>query len=426
MSLTAPKGTRDLLPPQTGIWRQVEACFAETCALFQYGEIRIPTFEYTEVFQHGVGDTTDIVQKEMYTFEDKGGRSLTLRPEGTAGVVRSFIEQGLSSRPYPVKLFYILNLFRYENVQKGRYREFHQLGLEAFGARGPEIDAEVIALLSLFFERLGLRHICLHLNSLGTAESRQQYNEALRRYYQPHLQELCPDCQRRFAQNPLRLLDCKVAHDHDLAQAAPLLFDYLDPESREHFDGVTRLLQLWDIPYELDKRIVRGLDYYSRTVFEFVSENVGTQGTICGGGRYDSLVETLGGPAVPACGFAIGEERLLMEMEAQAVLPLPPQQAGVFLATADQAAVLPAARLAQALRRRGLSAAVDLCQRSLKAQMKYANRLGLPFSIVIGADELACGEAKLRSMAEHREQPVSLADPEQMAALLKAAATKTE
>ncbi|MDD4367560.1 MAG: ATP phosphoribosyltransferase regulatory subunit, partial [Oscillospiraceae bacterium] len=264
------------------------------------------------------------------------------------------------------------------------------------------------------------------LNRLGTAESRQQYNEALRRDYQPHLQELCPDCQRRFAQNPLRLLDCKVAHDHDLAQAAPLLFDYLDPESREHFDGVTRLLQLWDIPYELDKRIVRGLDYYSRTVFEFVSENVGTQGTICGGGRYDSLVETLGGPAVPACGFAIGEERLLMEMEAQAVLPLPPQQAGVFLATADQAAVLPAARLAQALRRRGLSAAVDLCQRSLKAQMKYANRLGLPFSIVIGADELACGEAKLRSMAEHREQPVSLADPDQLAALLKAAATKTE
>lgn len=408
MKISAPKGTRDILPEESGLWREVERVFQETCELFQYGELRLPTFEHTEVFQRGVGDTTDIVSKEMYTFDDKAGRSMTLRPEGTAGAVRSFIENGMGSRPFPVKLYYILNLFRYENVQKGRYREFHQLGLEAFGSAAPEMDAEIISLLHLFFQRLGLKHTRLHLNSLGTAESRAEYTLALKDYFKPHLPTLCKDCQSRYESNPLRIIDCKVKHDQEIASHAPLMFDYLNEADRTHFDRVLALLDAWSIPYTVDKRIVRGLDYYTRTVFEFVSENVGTQGTICGGGRYDTLVETLGGASVPAVGFALGQERLLLEMQAQGIELDLTRPTSVYIASLDDASLDFAANLALSLREKGFAAAFDVVGRSLKAQMKYAGKSDYDFSLVLGSNEVEAAEARLRRMADGEEIVVRL------------------
>ncbi len=418
MRVSAAKGTRDILPEETAVWREVERIFAETCELFQYGELRLPTFEHTEIFQRGVGDTTDIVQKEMYTFEDKAGRSLTLRPEGTAGAVRAFIENGMASRPFPVKLYYMLNLFRYENVQKGRYREFHQLGLEAFGSAAPEMDAEIIALLHLFFERLGLKKTSLRINSLGTADSRAGYTRALKAYYEPHLDGLCRDCQSRYEANPLRLLDCKVEHDQKIAADAPLMLDHLNAEDREHFDRVCELLEDWGIPYVIDKRIVRGLDYYSRTVFEFVSDNVGTQGTICGGGRYDGLVEALGGSAVPACGFALGQERLMLEMNAQGITPEPMKKPGLYIASLDRDALNYASDLAICLRRKGTAAAFDLVGRSLKAQMKYAGKSDYAYSMVLGPDEIANGKARLRRLSDGSEYDVDLNDLNAIQALI--------
>lgn len=410
MKIAAPKGTRDILPEESGLWREVERVFRETCELFQFGELRLPTFEHTEIFQRGVGDTTDIVSKEMYTFDDKAGRSMTLRPEGTAGAVRAFIENGMASRPFPVKLYYILNLFRYENVQKGRYREFHQLGVEAFGSASPELDAEIISLLDLFFKRLGLKHTSLHLNSLGTEDSRAQYTLALKDYFKPHLSSLCKDCQSRYETNPLRILDCKVPHDQEIAAAAPLMFDYLNTEDRAHFDRICTLLDAWSIPYTVDKRIVRGLDYYTRTVFEFVSENVGTQGTICGGGRYDKLVEVLGGPAVPAVGFALGQERLLLEMAAQGIALEAAKPVGVYIASLDEASLEFAATLALQLRKKGYAAAFDVVGRSLKAQMKYAGKSDYDFSLVLGSNEVEALEARLRRMADGEEKTVRLDD----------------
>lgn len=410
MKISAPKGTRDILPEESAIWQEVERIYRETCEHFHFGELRLPTFEHTEIFQRGVGDTTDIVSKEMYTFDDKAGRSLTLRPEGTAGAVRAFIENGMASRPFPVKLYYVLNLFRYENVQKGRYREFHQLGLEAFGSAAPEMDAEVISLLHLFFKRLGLKHTSLRLNSLGTTDSRAKYTEALKDYFKPHLPSLCKDCQSRYEMNPLRIIDCKIEHDQAIAAGAPLMFDYLNDEDRAHFDSVCALLDAWSIPYVVDKRIVRGLDYYTRTVFEFVSENVGTQGTICGGGRYDRLVEVLGGPAVPAVGFALGQERLLLEMEAQGITLEKQKPASVYIASLDDKSRGYAAQLVLQLRERGYAAAFDVVGRSLKAQMKYAGKTGFDYSIVLGSDEVEAGTGRLRRMEDGTETVVRLED----------------
>lgn len=410
MRVNAAKGTRDILPEETAIWQEVERLFQETCELFQYGELRLPTFEHTEIFARGVGDTTDIVQKEMYTFDDKAGRSLTLRPEGTAGAVRAFIENGMGSRPFPVKLYYMLNLFRYENVQKGRYREFHQLGLEAFGSAAPELDAEIIALLHQFFSRLGLLHTSLRINSLGSPAGRAKYTEALKEYYRPHLPGLCSDCRNRFEANPLRLLDCKVEHDQLIAEGAPLMLDHLEDPDREHFDRVCELLGNWGIDYTIDKRIVRGLDYYSRTVFEFVSDNVGTQGTICGGGRYDGLVEALGGASVPACGFALGQERLLLEMQAQGITLRADRKPSVYVASLDDEARSFASNLVMKLRRRGVAAAFDVVGRSLKAQMKYAGKSDFDYSLVLGSDEIGAGRGRLRRLSDGSEHEINLQD----------------
>lgn len=406
--IQAPKGTRDILPSEIHRWQFVEEAFKKLCASFGYKEIRIPVFEHTELFQRGVGDTTDVVQKEMYTFQDKGGRSITLRPEGTAGVVRSYIENGMSSLPQPIKLFYDITAYRYENVQKGRYREFHQFGVEAFGAGGPAIDVEIISILYMFFEKLGLKKTGLNINSIGCPKCRSVYNEKLKDYYRPHLSEICGNCRERFEKNPLRLLDCKETGCKRFVAGAPSLQDYLCDDCRSHFEGLKAGLDNLGIEYGVDPGIVRGLDYYTRTVFEFISENVGTQGTICGGGRYDGLVETCGGAPTPGIGFALGVERLMMEMESQGIVIGEPPAMDIYIATMGQKASDFAQQLVYRLRSCNVGAETDLMSRSLKAQMKYADKKGFSHTIVIGDDEIESGKGVLKDMRTGEQKDVSL------------------
>ena len=410
MKYSVPKGTRDILPEDINRWQKAEKVFAEVCGQYGYGEIRIPTFEHTELFLRSVGDTTDVVQKEMYTFEDKGGRSITLRPEGTAGVVRSFIEHGMTSLPSPVRMFYNLTAFRYENVQKGRLREFHQFGLEAFGAKGPAIDAEIISILVLFFARMGLSQTRLCINSIGCPVCRTEYNRILMEYYRPNLSKMCGDCKGRFEKNPLRMLDCKEDYCHGLAADAPKLLDHLCPDCLEHFEGLKASLDSLGIAYTIDPGIVRGLDYYTRTVFEFVSEHVGTQGTICGGGRYDGLIETMGGQPTPGIGFAMGVERFLMELEAQEIeIPRNPDVL-LYIANMDPSGAAYAQKLAFALRKEGIGCATDLVERSFKAQLKYAGKTGVPYLLVLGGDEISTGKAKLKRMSDAVQTDIDLKD----------------
>ena len=410
MKISAPKGTRDILPAEMYKWHQAAKTFADVCHMYGYEEIRIPTFEDTNLFQRGVGDTTDVVQKEMYTFEDKGGRSITLRPEGTAGVVRSFIENGMTSMPSPVRMFYDITAFRYENVQKGRYREFHQLGLEAFGSEGPTIDVEIISIINVFFKKMGLKHIALHINSIGCPTCRAAYNELLKDHFRPHIGEMCEDCQNRFERNPLRMIDCKVDAEKEVVKTAPRLIDHLCDDCKAHFEGVKAGLEQIGIEYSIDPNIVRGLDYYTRTVFEFVSENVGTQGTICGGGRYDGLVESVGGPHVPGIGFAMGVERFLMEAEAQEVPFEKPDYVKIYLAGMSEAANAFVAKTCYELRTSGIGCEQDLMGRSFRAQMKYAGKAGIPFLVVVGDDELASGTVKVKKMEDGSETEVAVAD----------------
>lgn len=400
MAFSAPRGTRDILPKEIGMWQKVEQVFAEVCKKYQFEEIRIPTFESTELFMRGVGDTTDIVQKEMFTFLDKSERSMTLRPEGTAGVVRSFIQNGMQAEAYPVCLYYNLNNFRYERVAKGRYREFHQLGVEALGSAHPSMDVEVIALLYDFFQALGVKSTKLRLNSIGNAASRKAYDQALKAFLKPKLSCLCSDCNKRFEKNPLRILDCKVPTCQEQIKDAPVIMDYLDEECQKHHEAVCQGLRDLQIPFEVDTGIVRGLDYYTKTVFEFVSENVGTQGTICGGGRYDHLVESLDGPATAAVGFALGVERLLMELEAQGLYVLPVAEPDVFLAVLDEKAQRYAQKMAYQLRKHGIVAQTELTGRGLKAQMKYADKKNYKYVMVLGETELQSEKAELKSMKQ--------------------------
>lgn len=408
MKVQAPKGTRDILPSEIHRWQYVSRVFAGVCESFGYKEIRIPVFEYTELFQRGVGDTTDIVQKEMYTFNDKGGRSVTLRPEGTAGVVRSYIENGMYSLPQPIKLYYDITAYRYENVQKGRYREFHQFGVEAFGAPGPEIDVEVISLLYMYFKKLGLKQTGLNINSIGCPSCRQEYHEKLKDYFRPYLPELCGDCRDRFERNPLRIIDCKNEKCRRYVSNAPLLLDNICDGCREHFEGLRQGLDNLGIRYNIDPTIVRGLDYYTRTVFEFVSEHVGTQGAICGGGRYDRLVEVCGGPPVPGIGFALGVERLLMELDAQGVVIDDPPAPDIYIATLGRKATDLAMKMVYELRSYGVQAETDLMNRSLKAQMKYADKKRFSYTIVIGDDEIEANKGVLKDMRTGESKDVSL------------------
>ena len=408
MRYAAQKGTRDILPEEIYRWQKAERTFADVCHSYGYEEIRIPTFEQTDLFLRGVGDTTDVVQKEMYTFDDKGGRSITLRPEGTAGVARSFIENGMTSLANPVRMFYNITAFRYENVQKGRMREFHQFGLEAFGSEGPQIDAEIISLLTVFFEKLGVKHTKLCINSIGCPECRAKYNEILKDYFRPHMDELCDDCKARFEKNPLRMIDCKNEGCKKYAVEAPRLIDYLCEDCNNHFESLKKELTDLGIEYTVDSGIVRGLDYYTRTVFEFVSENVGTQGTICGGGRYDGLIESLGGTKVPGIGFGMGVERLLMECEAQQIDFEKNDNVKVYFANLGPEAESFISKTCYALRRAGIGCERDLVGRSFKAQMKYANKMGIPYLVVVGEDEIKNGVVNVKNMADGTSEAVKV------------------
>ena len=396
--IQAPKGTKDILPKDVYLWHHIEDAARKTAEAYAFKEIRTPVFEHTELFVRGVGDTTDIVNKEMYTFLDKGGRSITLRPEGTAGVARAFIENGLISEALPAKMYYFISAFRYERPQAGRLREFHQFGCELYGAASPAADAEVISLADTFLRSLGLKEVSLRLNSIGCKHCRAAYHAALKEYFRPHLSEMCADCNARFEKNPMRMLDCKEEKCRMVTAGAPKILDFLCDDCKQHFEEVKRLLDETGIEYTVDPGIVRGLDYYSRTVFEFVTKAAGAQGTVPGGGRYDTLLEQMGTKPLPAVGFAVGMERLLMVIAAENA-PVP-QEKGVtcYLAGMDDETRKKAFTLATELRRAGISAETDLMDRSLKAQFKYADKKGARFVAVIGEEELAAGEAQVKDL----------------------------
>ncbi len=407
--INIPKGTKDVLPVDSYKWQYVEGVARETAKLFHVKELRTPTFEHTELFQRGVGDTTDIVTKEMYTFKDKGDRSITLKPEGTAGAVRAFIENGLIGGAMPTKMYYITPAFRYERPQAGRLREFHQFGVEIFGAKGAQTDAEAITIADTLLKKLGI-NVKLYINSIGCPTCRKTYNDALKAFFAPHLDRLCYDCKTRYEKNPLRLLDCKEEGCKAINATAPKMLDYLCEDCRAHFETLQTHLNNAGVEYEIDSRIVRGLDYYTRTVFEFVSTSIGAQGTVCAGGRYDGLIESLGGNPTPAVGFAAGIERLLIVME-QSGVQIPEDNAPtVYLAGMNEACRNQAFALATKLRNAGIKAEIDHMERSVKAQFKYADKIGAKFVAVIGESELAEGKAQVKAMATGESEGVAFAD----------------
>jgi histidyl-tRNA synthetase len=421
MAYQKPKGTQDILPPESDKWQALEAKARELCRRFNYREIRTPIFEHTELFRRGVGETTDIVEKEMYTFLDKGGRSISLRPEGTAGVVRAYLENKLYGEPDVSKLYYLGPMFRYEQPQAGRYRQLHQFGVEAFGSEDPGLDAEVISLGYSFYAELGIRNVRVEINSVGTPASREAYRDTLREFLKPIKDTLCRDCQSRYDRNPLRVLDCKI--DQHRFEGAPSILDSLDEESRKHFAKVQKHLAAMNIPFSINPRLVRGLDYYTHTAFEYKAAGIGAIDTIGGGGRYNGLVEQIGGKAQPGVGLGIGLERTLLILEAQEV-ELP--QAGpldVYLIALGEAAEDKVAQLLQQLRQEGLRADRDYLGRGLKAQMKAADRLGARYTAILGEDELARGEISLKTMATGEQKNVPL---DRLAGWIPSEASKEE
>lgn len=411
MSFQIPRGTQDILPEQAAKWQYIEHIARELCRRYNYQEIRTPIFEYTELFLRGVGDTTDIVQKEMYTFEDRGGRSLTLRPEGTAAVVRSFVENKMYGYPnQPVKLYYMGPMFRYERPQAGRFRQFVQFGVEALGSNDPAIDAEVIALAMDIYHTLGLKKLKLVINSLGDVESRKAHRQALIDHFQPRIHEFCDDCQARLHKNPMRILDCKKDRDHELMRTAPSILDYLNEQSRTYFEKVQMYLQKLGIAFEVDSRLVRGLDYYNHTAFEIMSEaeGFGAITTLCGGGRYNGLVQEIGGPETPGIGFALSIERLLAALEAEGIsLPIL-EGIDCYVVALGERAKEEAVALVAALRKEGISAEKDYQDRKVKAQLKAADRLHATYVAILGEDELRKGVINVKHMATGEQQEVPL------------------
>ncbi len=406
----AVRGTQDVLPGDSHKWQHIEQTAMAVARDYGFREMRTPVFEHTVLFQRSVGETTDVVQKEMYTFLDKGERSLTLRPEGTAGAARALLEHGLQNGVMPVKAAYVTSCYRYENPQAGRLREFHQFGVECFGAPAPQADAEVISVARGILDALGVTGVALHINSIGCPACRKTYQEALRAYFSAREEELCDTCRGRLARNPMRILDCKSPVCSQLAAQAPVILDYLCGECAAHFEEVKACLTAAEIPFAIDPHIVRGLDYYTRTVFEFVSDALGAQAVVCGGGRYDGLCEELGGPHIPSLGFGMGLERLLMVMEAKGCeFPAPPV-CEVYLAPMGQAAVRRCFAIATRLREGGVSVEFDTVGRGLKAQMKYADKLGARSVIVVGDNELETGAARLKDMATGEESGILLDD----------------
>lgn len=403
MLTTRPRGTNDIMPGEAAIWQHLEKQLRLICREYGYAEIRTPIFEHTDLFLRGVGDTTDIVEKEMYTFIDRGNRSITLRPEGTAAAVRAYLEDKLYAGPQPVKLYYNGPMFRYDRPQAGRYRQFHQFGVEVFGAHDPAIDAEVIAMGMDFYRRLGLTHLELHINSVGCPDCRPVLRRKLQDYFRPSLEALCPDCRERYKKNPLRILDCKENSCRTLGANAPSTVDCLCEDCLSHFTAVREYLDILHLPYLVDRRLVRGLDYYTHTAFEIMAPGIGAQSSIGGGGRYNGLVETCGGPPTPGIGYAIGVERLILAMKNQGCTIPAAQGLDVFVVTAGPAASNAAFQLLFQMRSAGLAADKDYLNRSLKAQMKYAGKTGARRVVIIGDTELAQGTAIIRDM-ETREQ----------------------
>ncbi len=408
--ITGIRGAPDVLPADAKKWQVLEAVARDVLDRYGYAEIRTPVFERTELFVRGIGEGTDIVEKEMYTFQDRGGESLTLRPEATASLMRAYVEHSLGARSSLVKLYLIGPMFRHERPQSGRFRQFHQFDVEAVGSPGPAVDAEVVALLHHLLEAWGLQGILLHLNSIGDPTCRPVYREAFVTYMEAQRGALCPDCHVRLEKNPLRILDCKVAACQRVAAGAPTISAFLCQPCREHFAAVRSLLDGLKIGYAVDERLVRGLDYYTRTTFEFLNPVLGAQNAVAGGGRYDGLVVELGGPPTPAIGFAIGEERVLASLAAQVAPPESPTYSGAYVAAVGADAFPVALDLAQTLRRRGLRAAVDLEARSLKGQLRQANKDGYRYSVILGSDELARGQATLKDMLSGEQRAVALSE----------------
>lgn len=408
MLTTGPRGTNDIMPGEVEKWRYLEGVVREMCRLYNYAEIRTPIFEHTELFQRGVGETTDIVEKEMYTFNDRGDRSITLRPEGTASTVRAYLEHKRYGQAQPQKFFYIGPMFRYDRPQAGRFRQFHQFGVEVLGTQEPALDAEVIMVAVHLLQKLGLNDLEVHLNSIGCPSCRQAHREQLTAFLAEKLEGLCTDCRSRFARNPLRILDCKNPRCKELTAGAPTMLDCLCDDCSDHFAAVRRCLEILDIKYTIDPGLVRGLDYYTKTVFEIMYSGLGAQSTVCGGGRYDGLVAECGGPDTPGIGFAMGLERVLLTLEKSGIALPVKQQLDVFIATLGEGAKTAAFKLLYALRERGLAAEQDYLGRSLKAQMKYADKFNVHKVVILGENELANGIVPVRDMTTGDQTEVKL------------------
>ncbi len=401
-----PKGTRDLLPDESYKWQFVEKKLAKVLEDYGFKEIRLPVFEYTELFQRGVGETTDVVQKEMYTFDDKGGRSITLRPEGTAGTVRAYLENGMSSKPSPSKVYYNMGMYRYENVQKGRLREFHQIGVELLGSQSYLADVDTILVGKSIFDSLNIPDISLNINSIGCPKCRGEYQKILREFIGKNLDKYCDTCKTRFEKNPLRILDCKEKRCKELNVGAPMMIDYLCEECKTHFENVKKSLEAVGVKYTVDSTIVRGLDYYTKTVFEFVDDKTGL--TVLGGGRYDGLIEEIGGAHTPAVGFAMGVERLMEMFEATNNQEMKPTVPDLYILSCGEKENIKAIEIAEALRKQGVYVEKDIMERSFNAQLKYADKIDSKNLLVIGENELTTNKAKIKNMATGEEKEVEL------------------
>ena len=407
----APRGTKDITPKDVYKWHYVEKKFREICALYGYEEIRTPIFEHTEVFARSVGDTTDVVQKEMYSFTDRGDRQLSLKPEGTAGVIRSFIENKMYADTQPTKLYYITPCFRYERPQAGRQRQFHQFGIEVLGSDGPSVDAEVISLAVQFFNEMGLKNLSVNINSVGCPTCREEYNRKLKEYLDKKVDVLCETCLERKDKNPMRVIDCKNPHCKENLQDIPFMIDHLCEGCKDHFDKLQTYLKEMDINYVVDKTIVRGLDYYKKTAFEIISNDIGSQSTVCGGGRYDGLVEMLGGPkGISGIGFGLGAERLLLTLENNNIEIENPKSTDIYIATIGDAAKTKSFKLIKDLRSNHISADNDHLDKSLKAQFKYSDKLNAKYTVVIGDDELANDTATLKNMKTSEQTTIKLSE----------------
>lgn len=404
--INIPKGTKDVLPTESYKWHFLEKKIRQTARLFGLQEVRTPTFEHTELFARGVGETTDIVNKEMYTFIDKGDRSITLKPEGTAGVARCFIENGLAQLPMPLRMYYITPVFRYERPQAGRLREHHQFGVEMYGVDSAELDVETMLIAKNIFDSLGIKGITLNVNNIGCGNCRPKYNQALRDHLQANLDKMCPVCQQRFVTNPLRILDCKDDRCKKVTAEAPSVLDFLCEDCSSHHGKVVNLLDKLGVEYQVDPKIVRGLDYYTKTVFEFVKDDIGAKSTVCGGGRYNNLVAEVGGKPCPAVGFGLGLERLLLTIEACGIEIPNEEKVKVYIAPLNQSVY--AMDVVARLRAEGVSAMCDVAGRSVKAQMKYADKLGAEYVVVIGDNEIAEGVVTLKNMKTGESESVAL------------------